>query len=76
MEQGEKLKVFFNLLQRGMDQQKAFEEAFGNIEEVDKGYLRYINPRAFPYGRGSLRGDKQRLHNPLGGNLAHASRSR
>jgi tetratricopeptide (TPR) repeat protein len=50
MDQGEKLKVFFNLLQRGMDQQKAFEQAFGNIEEVDKGYLRYINQIAFPTG--------------------------
>jgi len=50
MEQGEKLKVFFNLLQRGTDQQKAFEQAFGNIEEVDKGYQRYINQIAFPTG--------------------------
>ena len=32
MKQGEELKVFFNLLQRGTDQQKAFEQAFGHIE--------------------------------------------
>ena len=50
MEQGDKLKSFFNLLQRGTEQQKAFEQVFGNIEEVDNGYRRYINQIAFTTG--------------------------
>ena len=48
MEQGDKLKKFFNLLQHGTDQLKAFEQVFGNIEDVDKEYLRYINRIAYP----------------------------
>lgn len=50
MEQGDKLKKFFNLLQHGTDQIKAFEQAFGNIEEVDKAYRTYINRMAFTTG--------------------------
>ncbi len=50
MQQGEKLKMFFNLLQRGTDQGKAFEQVFGNIDEVDKQFLRYINQIAYPTG--------------------------
>jgi tetratricopeptide (TPR) repeat protein len=50
MGQGDKLKVFFNLLQRGTNQVKAFEQVFGNIEEVDKAYLKYINQIAYPTG--------------------------
>ncbi len=50
MQQGDKLKQFFNLLQRGVAQIKAFEQIFGNIEEVDKAYRNYINRIAFPTG--------------------------
>jgi tetratricopeptide (TPR) repeat protein len=50
MDQGDKLKKFFNLLMRGTDQVKAFELAFGNIEEVDKAYRSYINRIAYPTG--------------------------
>jgi tetratricopeptide (TPR) repeat protein len=50
MDQGDKLKKFFNLLMRGTDQMKAFEQVFGNIEEVDKAYRNYINRIAYPTG--------------------------
>jgi tetratricopeptide (TPR) repeat protein len=50
MDQGDKLKKFFNLLQRGTNQLKAFEEVFGNIEEMDKAYRTYINRIAYPTG--------------------------
>ncbi|HWY22878.1 MAG TPA: DUF1570 domain-containing protein [Candidatus Acidoferrum sp.] len=50
MDQGDKLKKFFNLLQRGTDQVKAFEQVFGNIEELDKAYRNYINRIAYPTG--------------------------
>ena len=50
MDQGDKLKKFFNLLMRGTDQVKAFEAVFGNIEEVDKAYRNYINRIAYPTG--------------------------
>jgi tetratricopeptide (TPR) repeat protein len=50
MDQGDRLKKFFNLLQRGTDQVKAFEQVFGNIEELDKAYRNYINRIAYPTG--------------------------
>ena len=50
MQQGDKLKMFFNLLQRGTDQLKAFEQVFGNIDDVDKQFLHYINQTAFATG--------------------------
>jgi tetratricopeptide (TPR) repeat protein len=50
MQQGDKLKMFFNQLQRGTEQMKAFELAFGNVDEVDKQFLRYINQIAYPTG--------------------------
>ncbi len=50
MDQGDKLKMFFNLLMRGTDQLKAFEQVFGNIEELDIAYRKYINQVAFPTG--------------------------
>lgn len=50
MQQGDRLKQFFNLLQRGVAQKKAFEQAFGNIDEVDKQYQKYIERFAFTTG--------------------------
>ncbi len=50
MEQGNKLKTFFNLLQRGTEQVKAFEQVFGKLEDVDKEYRNYINRIAYPTG--------------------------
>jgi tetratricopeptide (TPR) repeat protein len=50
MNGGEKLKGFFNSLIHGTDQLKAFEQAFGNADEVDKAYRKYINQLAFSTG--------------------------
>jgi tetratricopeptide (TPR) repeat protein len=50
MEQGDKLKRFFNLIQHGTDEQKAFEQAFGKIDDLEKQFLRYINQIAYPSG--------------------------
>lgn len=50
MNGGEKLKGFFNSLMHGADQLKAFEQAFGNADEVDKAYRKYINQIAFSTG--------------------------
>ena len=50
MEQGNKLKTFFNLLQRGTEQAKAFEQVFGKFEDLDKEYRNYINRVAYPTG--------------------------
>jgi tetratricopeptide (TPR) repeat protein len=50
MGQGVKLNTFFNLLQGGMDQAKAFEQVFGNLDDLDKEYRHYINRLAYPTG--------------------------
>jgi tetratricopeptide (TPR) repeat protein len=50
MDQGDKLKKFFNLLLRGTDQLKAFEQVFGNIDDLDLAYRTYINRIAYPTG--------------------------
>jgi Tfp pilus assembly protein PilF len=50
MEGGNRLKRFFNELQRGVEQQKAFVDAFGNIQTVDEEYQKYIQRFAFTTG--------------------------
>lgn len=42
MEQGEKLKQFFNALQKGKPQKVAFVETFGSFEQMDKDFQRYL----------------------------------
>src|SRR5581483_8948021 len=50
MEGGNRLKQFMNSLQRGTEQKKAFEAAFGPFNEVQKKYDDYINKFAFMTG--------------------------
>jgi hypothetical protein len=50
MELGTKLKKFVNALQRGDEQKKAFEDAFGPIAGVQKQYDLYLQRVAFPAG--------------------------
>jgi len=50
MGQGQKLTQFFNLLQQGMEQKKAFVETFGELKDVDKGFFLYIQKFAFTSG--------------------------
>jgi tetratricopeptide (TPR) repeat protein len=42
MGQGEKLKHFFNDLQKGKPQKAAFVETFGSFEQMDKDFQRYL----------------------------------
>jgi len=42
MGNGQRLKQFFNALQRGIEQKKAFEETFGSFEVIQKQYDSYI----------------------------------
>jgi Tfp pilus assembly protein PilF len=50
MEQGERLKRFYNLLQRGMDEKKAFEQAIGSLKQVENDLNQYLNKFAFATG--------------------------
>ena len=50
MDLGGKLKHFVNLLQRGEDQKKAFEDSFGSFSEVQKQYDLYLQKVAFTAG--------------------------
>lgn len=50
MEGGERLKRFFNALQRGTEQKKAFQEAFGDFAKVQKDFEYYLNRFAFTAG--------------------------
>jgi tetratricopeptide (TPR) repeat protein len=50
MDGGDRLKRFFNELQRGVEQQKAFLDAFGSIEAADEEYQKYIQRFAFTTG--------------------------
>jgi tetratricopeptide (TPR) repeat protein len=47
MEQGRKLRQFFNLLQKGTEQKKAFEQTFGSFEDVNQGLQQYVLKWAF-----------------------------
>jgi hypothetical protein len=42
MENGKKLGQFFDLLQQGVEQKKAFLQSFGDFREVDKGLEAYM----------------------------------
>lgn len=41
MEEGKRLSQFYNLLQTGMDQEKAFEQVFGPISDVQEALSKY-----------------------------------
>ena len=48
MEKGAKLTKFYGLLQKGEEQKKAFEEAFGDFKALEEGLLQYANKFLFP----------------------------
>ncbi|HET8827255.1 MAG TPA: hypothetical protein VFM77_19085, partial [Terriglobales bacterium] len=50
MQGGELLRKFFNELQRGVEQKKAFEEVFGELGIVQKQYDQYLDSFAFTTG--------------------------
>jgi hypothetical protein len=50
MEKGMRLKKFFNALQAGTEQKKAFEDTFGNLEQVRKNLDDYVGLFAFTAG--------------------------
>jgi Tfp pilus assembly protein PilF len=50
MEGGERLKRFFDALQRGAQQKKAFQDAFGDFSKVQKDFDVYLNRFAFQAG--------------------------
>lgn len=50
MENGAKLNQFLDLLQHGVQQRKAFEQAFGNIKAFSDQFNRYVTQKALPVG--------------------------
>jgi tetratricopeptide (TPR) repeat protein len=50
MERGTRLKKFFNALQAGTEQKKAFQDTFGNLEQVRKNLDDYVQLFAFTAG--------------------------
>jgi Tfp pilus assembly protein PilF len=50
MEGGMRLKKFFNALQAGAEQKKAFQDSFGDLEQVRKNLDNYVQLFAFPAG--------------------------
>ncbi|MFY9560508.1 MAG: DUF1570 domain-containing protein [Terriglobales bacterium] len=50
MEQGNRLKKFFNQMQKGVPQNKAFQDTFGDFQKVQKDFDQYIHLLAFPAG--------------------------
>ncbi len=54
MEQGRKMNVYLSSLQSGVESNKAFEQAFGNRQDVEKNFRTYAN--RFTYG--AMRFDK------------------
>jgi Tfp pilus assembly protein PilF len=50
MEGGERLKRFFDALQLGVQQEKAFQDAFGDLSKVQKDFDLYLNRFAFQAG--------------------------
>jgi tetratricopeptide (TPR) repeat protein len=50
MQSGQLLRKFFNELQRGIEQKKAFEEAFGDFPTTQKQYEQYLDKFAFTTG--------------------------
>lgn len=47
MQNGQLLKRFFNELQRGVEQQKAFVETFGSVDDVQARYEQYLKRFSF-----------------------------
>jgi hypothetical protein len=47
MEQGAKINKFYSALLLGEDQKKAFQEAFGNFNDVEEGLLKYTHQFMF-----------------------------
>jgi tetratricopeptide (TPR) repeat protein len=47
MENGKKLERFYRQIQQGADQKKAFQEVFGNFDEVEKSLREYTAKFAF-----------------------------
>src|SRR2546426_3082147 len=47
MEQGKRLNRFYNQLQQGEDQKKAFEDAVGNLKETERNLDQYVNQFLF-----------------------------
>src|SRR6267142_2239462 len=50
MEGGARLKRFFNALQAGTEQKKAFQDTFGDLSKVQKDLDDYVHHFAFPAG--------------------------
>jgi tetratricopeptide (TPR) repeat protein len=50
MQGGQKLNVFFNKVQNGMDQKKAFEDTFGTFKSMDDALSKYVRQSAFYSG--------------------------
>jgi hypothetical protein len=50
MDQGERLNKFSGLLQKGMEQKKAFQQAFGSFSDMDRALARYISTMKFTTG--------------------------
>jgi tetratricopeptide (TPR) repeat protein len=60
MEQGRKLNEYLASLQKGVDGGKAFEQAFGNPKDLEKGFQAY----AYRFTYGALRYDKMQKIDP------------
>ena len=48
MDKGAKLSRFYDFLQKGQEQKKAFEEVFGSFKAVEEGLQQYSNKFLFP----------------------------
>jgi len=71
MDQGRKMNVYLAALQKGMESDKAFEQAFGNRQDIEKNFRFYAN--RFTYS--AMRFDKMQKIDPStfeGGPMAQA----
>lgn len=50
MEGGNRMVRFFNALQVGIEQKKAFQDSFGSFDQVQKDFDQYLRRFAFPAG--------------------------
>jgi Tfp pilus assembly protein PilF len=50
MDRGERLNQFSSLLQKGTEQKKAFQQAFGSFSDMDKALALYVGKFAFQTG--------------------------
>jgi tetratricopeptide (TPR) repeat protein len=48
MEEGKRLNEFYDLLQQGVDEKKAFQQVFGDLMEVQKNLDQYVRRFAMP----------------------------